>query len=83
MRYSVVLTPAEESDMYTVTVPALPGCVTQGRTVEEALERAEEAIRGFVYALRLGGDPVPVEERPVRLEVLDIEPPVVPEIAGV
>ncbi|HEV2107707.1 MAG TPA: type II toxin-antitoxin system HicB family antitoxin [Thermomicrobiales bacterium] len=43
-RFTVLLTPDLESGGYTVTVPALPGCVTDGATVEEALQRAEEAI---------------------------------------
>lgn len=43
-RYTVLLTPDLESGGYTVAVPALPGCVTDGETVEEALTRASEAI---------------------------------------
>lgn len=43
-RYTVLLTPDFEGGGYTVTVPALPGCVTDGQTVEEAMERAREAI---------------------------------------
>lgn len=43
-RFTVLLTPDLESGGYTVTVPALPGCVTDGATVEEAPRRAEEAI---------------------------------------
>ncbi len=43
-RYTVLLTPDLESSGFTVTVPALPGCVTDGETVEDALTRASEAI---------------------------------------
>lgn len=43
-RFTVLLTPDVESGGYTVTVPALPGCVTDGETIENALHRAEEAI---------------------------------------
>ncbi len=43
-RFTVLLTPDLESGGYTVTVPALPGCVTDGETIEDALHRAEEAI---------------------------------------
>ena len=42
--YTIVLEPNLEEGVYTVTVPALPGCVTQGNTVEECIERAKEAI---------------------------------------
>jgi predicted RNase H-like HicB family nuclease len=38
-QYPVLLTPAAEGG-YTVTVPALPGCITEGDTVEEALAHA-------------------------------------------
>jgi predicted RNase H-like HicB family nuclease len=44
---------------YTVTVPALPGCVTQGGTIKESLERAQEAIEGFIEALKIIGEPIP------------------------
>ncbi len=43
-RYTVVLTPEPDGSAYNVTVPALPGCFTWGRTVEEALAMAREAI---------------------------------------
>ncbi len=43
-RYTVVLTLESDGSAYNVTVPALPGCFTWGKTVEEALERAREAI---------------------------------------
>jgi antitoxin HicB len=41
--YQINLTP-DEDDGYTVTVPALPGCVSYGRTVAEAKKMAKEAI---------------------------------------
>ena len=44
---------------YTVTVPALPGCVTQGRTKKEALERAKEAIQGYLESLQKDGLAIP------------------------
>jgi len=42
-----------------VTVPALPGCITQGANREEALEHAHEAIEGFLEALEKEGLPIP------------------------
>lgn len=41
--YTIVLDPDEGEGGYTVTVPALPGCITQGETREEAIAMAEEA----------------------------------------
>ncbi len=40
----VILTPESDGSAYSVTIPALPGCLTWGETVEQALENAREAI---------------------------------------
>ena len=40
LEYTVVLDPDEEEGGYTVTVPALPGCISEGDTLEEALENS-------------------------------------------
>lgn len=47
---------------YLVTVPALPGCYTEGRTLEEAREMAADAIRAYCASLLKHGEPIPVEE---------------------
>jgi antitoxin HicB len=60
--YTVHLEPAEEGG-YVVTVPALPGCVTQGETYEEALAMAREAIEGWLDVLARHGTPIPEEPR--------------------
>ena len=62
--YTVELIPTEP-DGYSVHVPALPGVVTAGGTVEEALAMAREAISLHIEGLRAHGDPIPVET-PVR-----------------
>lgn len=59
--YTIILEPDLEEGGYTVTVPSLPGCITQGETVEECLERAKEAIEGFIESLKADGEPVPEE----------------------
>lgn len=43
MRFKVVLEPSDEGG-YTVYVPSLPGCITEGDSVEEALKNVQEAI---------------------------------------
>ena len=60
--YEVVLIPEEEGG-YSVTVPVLPGCVSQGETREEALEMIREAIELYLESLQAHGDspPGPVE----------------------
>jgi predicted RNase H-like HicB family nuclease len=50
-----------EDGGYTVTVPSLPGCISEGSTREEALAEIEEAISGYVEVARKLGKPIPVE----------------------
>lgn len=60
LRYKVTLERNEyDGGSYTVNVPALPGCVTQGRTKKEALLRAKEAIEGYLESLQKDGLPIP------------------------
>jgi antitoxin HicB len=61
--YTVHIEPAEEGG-YNVFVPALPGCVTEGATYEEALAMAREAIEGHLEALAKVGAPIPTEPEP-------------------
>lgn len=60
MRYTVLMD-KNESGGYTVTVPSLPGCISQGETWDEALKNIEEAIAGYVETLKILKKPVPVE----------------------
>ncbi len=57
-RYLVYIQPAEEGG-FGAFCPALPGCVRQGETIEEALEMIREAVEGYVESLRASGGPVP------------------------
>lgn len=45
--------------MFVATCPALPGCVSQGRTRSEATGNIREAIEGYLQNLKKHGDPVP------------------------
>jgi len=66
MTYTVALIPADDGG-YTVVVPALPGCVTEGDTLAEALLMAEDAIGGYLSVLADNGDPAPVERPEVSV----------------
>ena len=44
-----------------VTVPALPGCVSQGDTHDEAVTNIREAILAYVEALKIAGNPIPTD----------------------
>ncbi len=59
---TVILIPDEEVGGYTVEVPSLPGCVTEGDTVEEALANARDAIDVYIAALHDLGRAVPPED---------------------
>jgi len=69
-KYTIILEPNYPEEGYTVRVPALPGCITYGRTKEEALERAKEAIEGFIEGLQKAGEPIPEEVTPAELETV-------------
>jgi antitoxin HicB len=56
--FEVVLQPEKEGG-FSVSVPALPGCHTQGETREEALEMAKDAIEGYLEVLGAEGRPLP------------------------
>ena len=62
--YRVELHQDEGSTAWWVSVPALPGCFTQGATVPEALERAQEAICGYLESLAKHGEPIPPPDAP-------------------
>ena len=55
-----------EEGGYTVTVPALPGCITQGDTWKEAVANAQEAILGYIETSEEIGKAIPLEI-PVKL----------------
>jgi predicted RNase H-like HicB family nuclease len=61
MEFTIVIQKAEEGGFWA-EVPALPGCYSQGETVEETMENIREAIEGHVEALRQEGQGVPLEE---------------------
>jgi antitoxin HicB len=61
MMRQVILIPDLEDGGYTVEVPSLPGCISEGDTIEEALANIKDAIEGYVECLEADGLPVPME----------------------
>ncbi|MGA7669275.1 MAG: type II toxin-antitoxin system HicB family antitoxin [Nitrolancea sp.] len=59
LHYSMVIQWSDEDQVYIVTVPELPGCMTHGATYEEAVEQGKEAIEGWLAANRDMGRPIP------------------------
>ena len=70
--FTVLFEPAEEGG-YVVTCPALPGVVTEGDTLEEARQMAQDAIRAYLESLQKDGQPIPpdkaIREDPVKEQV--------------
>ena len=61
LSYRVLLRKEPEGG-YTVIVPSLPGCVTYGDTIEEAIDMAKEAIDLYIESLRAHGEEIPTDE---------------------
>ena len=68
MRYTVILR-KEEDGGCVVTVPVLPGCVSQGDTRDEALKNIEEAVEVYLEDVRAAGESIPVEDERAFVEV--------------
>jgi predicted RNase H-like HicB family nuclease len=61
MKFRVILEPDLEDGGYIVSCPSLPGCYSQGETIEEALSNIEDAIKGYIESLRKHDRPIPKE----------------------
>lgn len=58
MKYRV-LVQQDEDGAFVAQVPALPGCISQGPSREEALANIREAIEGYLESLRAHDEPIP------------------------
>jgi antitoxin HicB len=72
MRFVVVLEPDHEVGGYNVVVPALPGCFTQGDTIDECLARAQDAISTYLEG-----------ETPESLRAAGVEPELIVDVVEV
>lgn len=72
MKFQVIFTYDSEYLGYIAEVPAeLPGCVSQGKTLDEAIENIKDAIKGYLHVLEKHGKPyVPKESQSFIGEVL-------------
>jgi predicted RNase H-like HicB family nuclease len=75
MEYTVLIHQAEEGG-YWSEVPALPGCYSQGETIDETLNNTKEAIEAHLMALKEEEVAAPIEESlfigKVRVEVAEL-----------
>ncbi|HBK52396.1 type II toxin-antitoxin system HicB family antitoxin [Syntrophomonas wolfei] len=60
--YPAIFTPDEiegRGDVYTVDIPDISGCITEGESIEEAISMAREAIAGCILAMKQAGEHIP------------------------
>ncbi len=72
LNYSVKIHAAKEGG-YWAEVPALPGCLTQGETLDEVTEMAKDAIEGYLISLVKHGERIPVEEKENLVGTFDVQ----------
>jgi antitoxin HicB len=70
-RFNIFLRPEPEGG-FTAIVPALPGCVTYGRTLGEAKTMAKDAIQGYIESLKKHKEPIPTDDETL-VASLDLE----------
>jgi len=69
MKVRVLIEP-DEDGVFVATCPTLPGCVSQGKTREEARRNIVDAITGYLESLRKHDEPIPP---PITEEVVEID----------
>ncbi|HEC63036.1 MAG TPA: type II toxin-antitoxin system HicB family antitoxin [Candidatus Acetothermia bacterium] len=68
MKYRVIIE-QDEDGMFVAECPALPGCISQGKTRAEALEDIKDAVSGYLASLRKHDEPIPP---PIEEEVVEV-----------
>lgn len=68
LTYNVQLRKEEEGG-YTAIVPALPGCITYGETVDEAIVMVKEAVELYIDELIDRGEPIPDDRHTLELSI--------------
>ncbi len=66
-----ILIRQDEDGMFVSEVPDLPGCISQGRTRQDAVVNAKDAISGYLASLKKHGEsiPSPIDEETVEIHV--------------
>ncbi|MFN3695401.1 MAG: type II toxin-antitoxin system HicB family antitoxin [Ignavibacterium sp.] len=58
MKFRVIIS-QDEDGVFIAECPSLPGCISQGKTREEALENINDAIKGYLESLKKHNEPIP------------------------
>ena len=70
-RFKVVIEPEIKEGGYSVHVPVLPGCASQGKTVKESLANIKESIELYLWSLK--DDKLPIPESDLAIELREVE----------
>jgi len=76
MKYRVLIE-IDEDGVFIASVPALPGCVSDGRTRVEAVGNIKEAMTAYIESLVKSGDPVPsplTDDEIIEINIAEIDP---------
>lgn len=68
MKYRIIIE-QDEDGIFVAKCPSLPGCISQGKTREEALENIKDAIEGYLASLKKHNEPVPPSIKEETVEV--------------
>ena len=68
----VILIPDEDGVGYTVEVPSLPGCISEGDTLEEALANIQDAIAEYTADMIANGEDVPGDYAPIQVVTVSV-----------
>lgn len=79
LKYTAIFEPAEEGG-YVVSVPALPGCMSEGDTFEEAVEMIKDAMEGYLYVLKKEGQEIPKEPGDIVITKVTVPDPIIASI---
>jgi len=70
MRYRILLE-EDEDGIFVAECPALPGCISQGKTRNEAIQNIQDAIKGYLESLKKHNEPIPpsIDEEIVEVAI--------------
>lgn len=74
LKYTVVFEPSDDGG-YVASVPALPGCLSQGETFEESVKMIKDAISGYIAVLKDKGQEIPRESEEVVISKVEVFQP--------
>lgn len=58
MKYRIIIE-EDEDGMFVAECPALPGCISQGKTRKETLVNIKDAVKGYLESLKKHNEPIP------------------------